>query len=70
MRIEDWLNKLNEIVESAKQKGLNDIDYLQVSSKLSITPNYARELLKIYAYRYGMKYERGRLILEEVEEGS
>jgi len=64
MAIQKWFNKIDEIL-SAWDKDY--ITYEELSAKLAVSPNYARELLKIYAISKGLEYDRkgGRLIIKK-----
>ena len=66
MPIDKWIKRIDVLVSEAKNSGRDFLQYEEVAGKLGVSPNYARELLKIYAVLNNLTYDRkgGKLLLK------
>lgn len=65
MKLEVWFNKIDEIVNRAREQGKEVIDSYDIMVELGVSYNYALSLLRAYAKARNMKYVRGKLQLTE-----
>ena len=66
-KLDEKLSQIEQLVQEYKQRGAEQLYYIEVAARLQVSPQYARELLRIYATKNGMKYIHGYLLLEKKE---
>lgn len=63
MRFEERLKQVESLAEEALRQGKTMIRYEEVIARLKVSPNYARDLLRVFANQKGYVYNRGTLYL-------